>query len=123
MSTGNIIRKFRGHDAYINAVRRPASPPAVLPACLPGLCPVIWPMLKTLQSPLAGTDTYRPGGPLLPRPPAVMQLCFSPNNDLLVSGGYDQAVKVWDCRSRSIDAIQVLKGFRDSVTSVATTER
>ena len=53
----------------------------------------------------------------------LLQLCFSPNNDLLVSGGYDQAVKVWDCRSRSIDAIQVLKGFRDSVTSVATTER
>ena len=37
-----------------------------------------------------------------------LQLCFSPGScDVLVSGGYDQAVKVWDCRSRSIDAIQV----------------
>lgn len=54
----------------------------------------------------------------------INAVCFTPNsNDLLVSGGYDQAVKVWDCRSRSIDAVQVLKGFRDSVTSVAATQR
>ncbi len=40
--------------------------------------------------------------------PPCPQLCFSPGScDVLVSGGYDQAVKVWDCRSRSIDAIQV----------------
>jgi WD40 repeat protein len=52
-----------------------------------------------------------------------MQLCYSPNNEVLVSGGYDAAVKVWDCRSRSIDPIQVMRPFRDSVTSVAVTER
>jgi mitogen-activated protein kinase organizer 1 len=52
-----------------------------------------------------------------------LQVCFSPNNDVLVSGGYDAAVKLWDCRSRSIDAVQVMKPFRDSVTSVVATER
>lgn len=53
-----------------------------------------------------------------------LQLCFQPGScDVLASGGYDQAVKVWDCRSRSIDAVQVLKSFRDSVTSVVITER
>jgi mitogen-activated protein kinase organizer 1 len=48
---------------------------------------------------------------------------YSPNNEVLVTGGYDQAVKVWDCRSRSIDAVQVMKAFADSVMSVAVTER
>lgn len=44
----------------------------------------------------------------LPASYSHLQLCFSPGScDVLVSGGYDQAVKVWDCRSRSIDAIQV----------------
>ena len=51
------------------------------------------------------------------------QVCYSPGDEVLVSGGYDQAVKVWDCRSRSIDAVQVMKPFRDSVTSVAVTPR
>ena len=69
MATAGIIRKFRGHDAVVNAAR------------------------------------------------------FSPNSEVLVTGGDDQAVKVWDCRSRSIDALQVLKPFRDSVMSVAVTER
>ena len=69
VATATIIRKFRGHDAVVNAAR------------------------------------------------------FSPNSDVLVTGGGDQAVKVWDCRSRSVDAMQVLKAFHDSVMSVAVTAR
>ena len=69
VSTGNVIRKFRGHDGAVNSLH------------------------------------------------------YSPNFDILVSGGYDQAVKVWDCRSRSVDPIQVMKPFADSVTSVIVTER
>ena len=55
--------------------------------------------------------------------PALVKVCFSPSCEVLVSGGYDSAVKVWDCRSRSIDAIQVMKPFQDSVTSVTVTDR
>ena len=69
VSTGSIIRKFRGHDGAVNAVR------------------------------------------------------YSSNCDILVSAGYDQAVKVWDRRSRSIDPVQTMKHFRDSVTSVVVTDR
>lgn len=47
------------------------------------------------------------------------QVCFGPAEGTLVTGGYDQAVRVWDMRSRSWDAIQTLKPFADSVTSVA----
>ena len=47
------------------------------------------------------------------------QVCFGPGEGTLVTGGYDQAVRVWDMRSRSWDAIQTLKPFADSVTSVA----
>lgn len=35
-----------------------------------------------------------------------------------MSGGYDQTVRVWDCRSRSIDAVQIMKVCQDSVMSV-----
>jgi mitogen-activated protein kinase organizer 1 len=51
------------------------------------------------------------------------QVKYSPNEQVLATGGYDQAVKVWDCRSRSIEAVQVMKPFRDSVTSVDVTQQ
>lgn len=54
---------------------------------------------------------------------AINTVRYSPNNEVLVTGGYDQAVKVWDCRSKSIDPIQNMKPFRDSVTSIAVTAR
>lgn len=41
-----------------------------------------------------------------------------PSGAVLVSGGYDRAVRVWDCRSRSAAPVQSLTGFGDSVTSV-----
>ena len=41
-----------------------------------------------------------------------------PGGAVLVSGGYDRAVRVWDCRSRSAAPVQTFAAFRDSVTSV-----
>ena len=41
---------------------------------------------------------------------------------MVFSGGYDATVRAWDCRSSSIDAIQVLKDFKDSVTSLVVHE-
>ena len=38
---------------------------------------------------------------------------------ILVTGGYDRAVKVWDCRSRSFDPVQVMQDAADSVTHVS----
>lgn len=35
-----------------------------------------------------------------------------------ISGGYDRSVKVWDLRSKSVDAIQKMTPFSDSVTSL-----
>lgn len=64
MSTGRIIRKFKGHDGAVNAV------------------------------------------------------AFGAGGDVVVTAGYDQSLRVWDCRSNSFDPIQVLTGFKDSVTSV-----
>ncbi|GLC44480.1 hypothetical protein PLESTB_000068800 [Pleodorina starrii] len=49
----------------------------------------------------------------------VNAVCFGAEDSVLVSAGYDQCVKVWDMKSRSIDPIQVIKGFQDSVTCVA----
>ena len=40
-----------------------------------------------------------------------------------MTGGYDQAVRLWDMRSRSFDAIQTIKLFADSVTTVAVSAR
>lgn len=52
-----------------------------------------------------------------------MQICYGPEDGVIVSGGYDQAVSVWDTRSRSFDPIQSMKPFRDSVTAVAVSKR
>ncbi|CAK0757293.1 hypothetical protein CVIRNUC_002528 [Coccomyxa viridis] len=53
----------------------------------------------------------------------VNSLCMGPGEETLVTGGYDQAVRVWDMRSRSFDAIQTMKLFADSVTTVAVSTR
>ena len=52
-----------------------------------------------------------------------VQLCWGPGEETIVTGGYDQAVRVWDTRSRSWDAIQTCKPFADSVTSVAVSAK
>jgi len=52
-----------------------------------------------------------------------VQVAYSPNDEVLASAGYDQAVKVWDCRSRSWEPIQTMRVFADSVTSVTVTEQ
>ena len=52
----------------------------------------------------------------------LVQVSYSTNCNVVVSGGYDQTVRVWDCRSRSIDPIQVMKECQDSVMSVAALE-
>ena len=44
------------------------------------------------------------------------------SDSVVFSGGYDATVRAWDCRSSSIDAIQVLKDFKDSVTSLVVHE-
>ena len=50
-----------------------------------------------------------------------VQLSYSPNDEVLASAGYDQAVKVWDCRSRNWEPVQIMRAFADSVTSVTIT--
>jgi WD40 repeat protein len=52
---------------------------------------------------------------------SCLQVAYSPNNEVLATGGYDQAVKVWDTRSRAHQALQVMRPFADSVTSVTIT--
>ena len=47
---------------------------------------------------------------------------FACGGDVLATAGYDQSVRFWDCRSSSFDPIQVLTGFKDSVTSLALHE-
>ncbi len=53
----------------------------------------------------------------------LLQVAYSPNDEVLASAGYDQAVKVWDCRSRSWEPIQTMRVFADSVTSVTVTNK
>lgn len=51
------------------------------------------------------------------------QIAYAADDHVLVTGGYDQAIRLWDCRSRSFDPIQTMKSFGDSVTSVAIADR
>ena len=47
---------------------------------------------------------------------------FGCGGEVVLTAGYDQSVRVWDARSNSFDPIQVLSGFKDSVTSLALHE-
>jgi len=49
----------------------------------------------------------------------------SSNNDtctVLVTGGYDKTVRIWDCRSNNYSPIQILEDAKDSVTSLVVTK-
>lgn len=52
-----------------------------------------------------------------------MQIAYAASDEVLATGGYDQAIRLWDCRSRSFEPIQTMKNFGDSVTSVAVADR
>jgi len=52
----------------------------------------------------------------------VNTLGFNAECNVLASGSYDKTVKLWDCRGKGRDPIQVLSDFTDSVTSVVIYE-
>jgi len=114
VATGRIIRKFRGHDGVANSVSL-ACPASQLPL--------------TSASTLLSSCT---GCALLPativcrlctHACAVLQIAYAASDEVLVTGGYDQAIRLWDCRSRSFEPIQTMKNFGDAVTSVAVADR
>ncbi|KAL3688036.1 hypothetical protein R1sor_014345 [Riccia sorocarpa] len=51
----------------------------------------------------------------------VNSVKFNEYGAAIVSGGYDKSVRAWDCRSQSIEPIQKIDSFADSVTSVVLT--
>jgi hypothetical protein len=59
---------------------------------------------------------------------AVLQVCHAASDEVLVTGGYDTAVKVWDCRSWNQDPIQTMthckvgQSFTVSRTHVHTSQ-
>lgn len=46
----------------------------------------------------------------------INSVFFNSDASIFISGSYDQTAKIWDCKSRSIDPIQVLDDAKDSVT-------
>ena len=52
-----------------------------------------------------------------------LQIAYAASDEVLATGGYDQAIRLWDCRSRSFEPIQTMKSFGDAVTSVAIADR
>ncbi|CAI5506127.1 unnamed protein product [Closterium sp. Naga37s-1] len=48
----------------------------------------------------------------------VNAVAFNEYDSVVVSGGYDRSVRVWDCRSHSVDAVQTMDPFSDAVTSL-----
>ena len=55
----------------------------------------------------------------------INSVCFNPENNVIVqdcfiqfSASYDTSVRVWDNRSDSYHPIEIIKGFKDSVSQV-----
>lgn len=51
----------------------------------------------------------------------VNSVKFNESVSVIISGGYDRSIKVWDCRSQSVEPVQMIDTFSDSVTSVVVT--
>eukprot|EP00005_Dracoamoeba_jomungandri_P004289 CAMPEP_0174259152 /NCGR_PEP_ID=MMETSP0439-20130205/8028_1 /TAXON_ID=0 /ORGANISM="Stereomyxa ramosa, Strain Chinc5" /LENGTH=234 /DNA_ID=CAMNT_0015342943 /DNA_START=112 /DNA_END=813 /DNA_ORIENTATION=- len=49
-------------------------------------------------------------------------ITFNEQCSVLVTGGYDKHVKIWDCKSRNYDPIQILSDAQDSITSIAVSK-
>ncbi|KAH1251168.1 WD repeat domain-containing protein 83 [Glycine max] len=47
---------------------------------------------------------------------------FNEYSSVVVSAGYDQSLRAWDCRSHSTEPIQIIDTFADSVMSVCLTK-
>ena len=45
-----------------------------------------------------------------------------PDSAVIISGSYDATVRCWDCRSRSLEPIQILDDAKDSVSSLAVSQ-
>ncbi|XP_066913209.1 WD repeat domain-containing protein 83-like [Clytia hemisphaerica] len=46
----------------------------------------------------------------------------SPDSSVILSGSYDATVRCWDCRSRSLEPIQIIDDAKDSISSLQVTE-
>eukprot|EP00850_Spirogloea_muscicola_P008092 SM000042S15359 [mRNA] locus=s42:552851:555388:- [translate_table: standard] len=98
VATTRVVRKFCGHDGEVAVIRLPE-------------------FKSVLSRSSARLSNAARNG--LPQVNAVK---FSDTSAVVVTGGYDRSVRAWDCRSRSIDPIQVIDPFSDSVSSVALTK-
>jgi hypothetical protein len=116
VSTGKVIRKFRGHDAAINAVRRWVSPEGRRATDRGEWGGVFWSKARPPRASFRQTC----GRPQPPRRPShcaprrrpLPQVTHAAGDEVLVTGGYDQCVRVWDCKSRSTEPIQTMRAFK-----------
>lgn len=53
----------------------------------------------------------------------VNSVKFNEYVSVIISGGYDRTVRAWDCRSQSLEPVQTMDTFSDSVTSLVVTEK
>lgn len=49
-------------------------------------------------------------------------VAFNAEDTVLLTASYDQTVRCWDMRSRNREPIQIISGFKDSVTSVCCSD-
>jgi mitogen-activated protein kinase organizer 1 len=47
---------------------------------------------------------------------------FNEEATLIISGSYDATVRLWDCRSRQYEPVQIMDDAKDSVTSAQVTD-
>ncbi|KAG7539215.1 WD40 repeat [Arabidopsis suecica] len=47
---------------------------------------------------------------------------FNDSSSVVVSAGFDRSLRVWDCRSHSVEPVQIIDTFLDTVMSVVLTK-
>lgn len=107
VSSGKVIRKYRGHDAAINSVGPFASyHPAGDPLARPHV------VQQQRQAPAAALHACIRPHLCITSTLAPHQVVHAASDEVVVTGGYDQCVRVWDCKSRSTEPIQTMRAFK-----------
>lgn len=109
VSTGRIIRRFRGHDSEVRLLFS-----ILLGVSTHNAMRFEYALFSTgLWTGQEKLCVFRESGPtpnnaaFVPHALQVNAVCFNDESSVVVSAGYDRSIRVWDCRSQSANSIQV----------------
>lgn len=105
LTTGDRLRRFRGHTSFVNCVSASRRGLSMVASGGDDCAINIWDQRKSRPA-TSFTNSYQ-----------VTSVCFSDTAEQVVTGGIDNDIKVWDMRKNAM--LYRLRGHADTVTGLA----